>query len=112
PAGESFAGRTRNARLEVDAAGVVGMRLERIRVAVGNEARGFHGELRVHAEDNDVEEHLQVRLHLHIAAGRTEGQYALALAHREVGIRREAGPLSRRKHRWMTCVDPGLRAAR
>src|ERR1700722_2224653 len=89
------------ARLRVDAAlylqttREIIVRLERIRKAVRGKARRFHGDLRIHAEERLVEEHLQHCLNLHVATRRPERHHRFASPNCYSGIRGEPRPFTR-----------------
>ena len=73
----------------------VRMRSERVREVLRLEPGRLDGLLRVHAKHRNVQENLEHRLRLSIAAGRTERhqQFAVFEGHRRVGC--QAGPFPR-----------------
>ena len=91
---------------------MIGVRLERGREAVGRNARRFDRLLHLHAEQVDVEEDLQHRLGLHVAAGRAERHFHLARLNGDRRARRESRPLAGGHARRMIGVAPVLAAAR
>ena len=94
--------------LDVDAAGIIGVRLETVGEVAGDEPWRLDGLLDVHAEDDVIQEDLQHALRLHVAAWRAERHQEFALAHRERRIRREPRPLAGRRARGVVGVGPGL----
>ena len=91
---EPVAGLARNPRLQIDATRIVSMGLERIGMAIRNEARRLYRYLWIHAEDEYVEKHLQVGLYLHVTARSPERHGSLALAHSQARIRRQTRTLA------------------
>ena len=59
-------------------------------------ARGVAGFLHVHAEIDDVGQHLHMALRLHVAAHQAERQERLAVLHHEAGNDGLERPLARR----------------
>ena len=82
--------------LDVQPAGQMGVGREGVREAEGREARRLDRLLDIHAEMEGVQEHLQHRLHLHVAARRAERHDAAVVAHRDRRVGREPRPLARR----------------
>ena len=91
----------RQAVLDVQAAGQVGVGREGVGEAEGGEARLLDRLLDIHAEVEGVQEHLQHGLHLHVAARRAERDDAAVVAHGDGGIGREPRPLAGRHARGM-----------
>jgi hypothetical protein len=106
--GERLARLDGHTSLGLDHTRGMGMRPERIGEAPGRDARGLDRLLRRHAVRGDVEEHLQHRLLLHIAARRAERheQPPVPEGHGRSG--REAGPLARRDLARMAGHEPAL----
>ena len=78
-AAERIARRLADPLLDVEAAGIIGVRLETVGEVAGDEARRLDRLLDVHAEDQMIEEHLQHALRLQVAARRAERHQELAL---------------------------------
>ena len=78
-------------------------------MAVGNEAWRFDGKLGIHAEQDDVEKHLQHRLALDIATRRTKSHKGLAILENQSRIRSQPGALPGLDRACMAGISPGLR---
>src|SRR5439155_12348735 len=78
--GQFRAHRRGDAALDVELARLVAVRPEGVGEALADDARLLDRLLRVHPELRDVEEYLQHRLRLPVAAGAAEGHEELAVA--------------------------------
>src|SRR5437763_107541 len=111
--GELGGDRLRDAALNAEPAGVVVVGREGGGVAVAREARVLDRALHVLAVHEDVEQHLQHRLALDIAAWGAEGEELLAIAlDRQRRVRGQARPLAGRDPGRVARIGSGLRAAR
>ena len=82
------------------------MRLERTRETVVGKSRRLYRRLRVHAKHVHVEEDLQHRLRLNIAAGRTERHQYFSAFEGQRRIRRKSRPFTRPDRARMRRVGP------
>src|SRR5712692_11427515 len=105
---EGGTGLLSNPALDVQSTGVISVRLEGIRKTVAGKARRLDCLLRVHAEKDNVQESLEHCLRLDVSSGSTERHEGPAVAQRQSGVRRQAGPLSRSNTGSMIGVGPGL----
>ena len=98
--------------LEGDAPREVAMRPERVGERLGREARGLDRALGAHAEDGHVQQDLEHRLELHVAARRPERRHLAPGAEHQRGTGREPRALAGCDGAGVSGVEPTLRAAR
>ena len=76
------------------------------------DARRLDRLLRIHAEDRDVQEDLEHRLLLDVAARRAEGHEESTVGERHRRRRRQARTFARRHDTGVLGIEPALRPAR
>ena len=101
-----------NAGLDVELAGPVGARIERVHERLGREARRLDGLLGIHAEDEQVEDDLQIGLGLVVAAGAADGRGRHAVLADQIAHQRGARPLAGQQAVGMTVLEHEHLAAR
>ena len=111
-AAERFSRRFVDPALDIEQTRMIGVRLERGRKTVRGHARRFDRLLHLHPEQVDVEEDLQHRLSLHVAAWRAERHFHLARRDRDRRTGRKPRTLAGRDAGRMIRVAPVLAAAR
>ena len=110
--GEPVARRLADPPFEGEQSGMGGMGREGVGMAVGDEAGRLDRILQRHAEDQMVEEHLQVRLDLGVPAGGAERHDPAPRRQDEARVRGEPGALAGGDAGRMPAHRPGLGAAR
>src|SRR2546428_11497117 len=98
----------RNASLSLDLAGRDRVRPERIRMTARRDAGCFDGGLRVHSEDRGVQEDLEHRLLLDVAAWSAERHEEAATRERHRRCGCESRPLARRDNAPVVRLQPAL----
>src|SRR5689334_3289138 len=111
PRGERVAGIFADPPLDLELAGRVRVRPERVGERARRHARRFDRLLQRHVEHDVVEQHLEHRLLLHVATRRTERHHELAVAQQHGWCGREPRALARRHDALVRRIEPALRAA-